>query len=163
MHPLLYTTFVVFLVIFVLSGFVSLLSIMRFGADEKPLITLLPRYRAALFSSLVLEVVGVMIGAGYLAVDKFVVATERLRFTIEQRQPSTLHDYVLLQRGITRVRILGINGLGVLHKYRRDLAGALRRKGTIVEILLLNPDSEAFLARSELEETAPGESTNGHA
>ena len=162
MHPLLFYTFVVFLVIFAITAIVSLVSIIRFGGEQKTLITLLPKFRAALFSSLILEVVAVIVGAGYMAADKLYVATETLaRFTVEQRQPSSLHDYVLLQRDIIRVRILGLNGLGVLHKYRRDLTKVLRRKGTIVEILLLDPDSEPFLARSDREETAPQQSTNG--
>ena len=78
MSILLSVTFVLFLVIFALTGIVSLLSIIRFGTDEKSLITLLPKYRAALFSSLILEVVGVVVGAGYLAVDKLDDAAEKL-------------------------------------------------------------------------------------
>ena len=163
MSILLSVTFVLFLVIFALTGIVSLLSIIRFGTDEKSLITLLPKYRAALFSSLILEVVGVVVGAGYLAVDKLDDAAEKLaRATIEKRQPSTLHDFVLLQRDITRVRILGINALGVLHKYRRDLVGVLLREQAVVQILLLNPDSDIFLDRRNLEETAPQQSTARH-
>ena len=163
MSILLSVTFVLFLVDLRSYRIVSLLSIIRFGTDEKSLITLLPKYRAALFSSLILEVVGVVVGAGYLAVDKLDDAAEKLaRATIEKRQPSTLHDFVLLQRDITRVRILGINALGVLHKYRRDLVGVLLREQAVVQILLLNPDSGIFLDRRNLEETAPQQSTARH-
>lgn len=163
MSDLFFYTFVLFLVIFALTSVVSLLSIMKFGPEQKPLVTLPPRYRAALFSSLILEVVTVIVGAGYTA-TQLVTTTNALlaRSTVDIRQPSTLHDYVLLRRDITRVRILGLNGLGVLHKYRRDFVELLRRGDTRVEILLLDPDSDAFLDRRNLEESAPKKSTTGH-
>jgi len=155
-------TFGLFLVIFALTSVVSLLSIMEFGPGKIPLVTLPPRIRNALFYMLIGEVVTVIVGAGYTA-TQLVATTNALlaRSTIEMRQPSPLHDYVLLQRDITRVRILGLNALGVLHKYRRDFVELLRRKDTRVEILLLDPDSDAFLDRRNLEETAPQEPTTG--
>ncbi len=162
-------TFAVFLAIFALTGIVSLLSIIRFGRSGLPLITLPASYRAALFSSLILEVVAVVVGVGYTAVEKVSSATDKLslatdtfsRFIVEKRQPSMLHDYVLVQRDISRVRILGLNGLSVLHKYREDLTNMIRNGDTVVEILLLDPSSKAFLNRRNLEETAPKESTHG--
>lgn len=158
-QDLLFITFVVILVIFTLTAVVSLLSIIGFGASQKHLITLEPKNRTALFTVLLLEVVGVVIAAGTLFLDKLSETEQLLRSTIEVRQPSTLHDYVLLQRDATRVRILGINGLGVLHKYRKNLVGVLRREDALVEVLLLDPDSDAFLDRRNLEEASPTQST----
>ncbi len=154
-------TYVVFLVIFVLTAIVSLLSIISFGPYSThwaSRFAVPDKYRVALFGSLILEVVVVMIAAGSLAVDSLYKTADKWRLTIESRQPSTLHDYVLLQRDITRVRIFGLNGLGVFHKYRRDIIKMIYKKKTIVEILLLYPESEAFIARSNLEEAAPKKS-----
>ena len=50
----------------------------------------------------------------------------------------------------------------MLHKYRRDLVGVLLREQAVVQILLLNPDSDIFLDRRNLEETAPQQSTGRH-
>ena len=161
MSNLLEITFIVFLVIFALTGIISLLSIIKFGREETALISVLPKYRAALFSSLILEVVGVIVGVGYIAADQIASATDTLaRFSVERREPSMLHDYVLLRRDISRVRMLGLNGLSVLHRYRRDLAKMIQRGDTVVEMLLLDPNSDAFLDRSNLEEAAPQQSTN---
>ena len=101
MSNLLSITYVLFLAIFALTAVVSLLSLIRFGAGEKSLIQLEPKYRFALFSSLLLEVVAVIIVGGYKVVNGISEETKKLRYTIERRQPSTLHDYVLLQRDIT--------------------------------------------------------------
>lgn len=71
---------------------------------------------------------------------------------VEQRQPTTLHDIALNRSGIREVRLLGMNSLSVLQKYRRDLINLLRQENFRIKILLINPESEEFKKRRDLEE-----------
>ena len=57
--------------------------------------------------------------------------------------------------GIWRVRILGINALGLLHRHASDLIEVLRNGGT-VEVLLLDPETAKFRKRRDAEEKRGG-------
>ena len=59
-------------------------------------------------------------------------------------QPSTLHKVLLGTKGTKHVRILGINGLGVLHGHRKSLQEILRNPEHTIDVLLLDPESKAF-------------------
>ena len=63
------------------------------------------------------------------------------------------------QDDIRRVRILGINALGLLHRHAADLVGILRRGGT-VDVLLLDPESDQFRERRDAEEKRGGKVSN---
>lgn len=63
------------------------------------------------------------------------------------------------QDDIRRVRILGINALGLLHRHSSDLVAVLRRGGT-VDVLLLDPESDQFRARRDAEEKRGGKISN---
>ena len=63
------------------------------------------------------------------------------------------------QPDIWRVRILGINALGLLHAHEARLLSILRNGGT-VEVLLLNPESAEFRKRRNLEEKRKGRVSN---
>lgn len=74
--------------------------------------------------------------------------------SVAKRQPTRLHERVLMKEGIERIRMLGINSLGVLHKYREHLIELLTRKRSIIriQVLILDPRSDAFKSRSSFEE-----------
>lgn len=82
--------------------------------------------------------------------------TERLRgdISVPRLQPSRLHSIVFAEAGIRRIRMLGVNSLGVLHKYRKDLGELLVGQHPIhLEVLLLDPRSPAFETRRDCEES----------
>ncbi len=60
---------------------------------------------------------------------------------------------------ITRVRILGINALGILHRHKGDLLAILRNGGS-VELLLLDPQSPGFRKQRDAEEKRGGRLAN---
>ena len=61
--------------------------------------------------------------------------------------------------GVARVRIMGINALGVLHRRQGDLVSLLARGGAL-DVLLLDPRSAAFSRRRDSKETRSGRVTN---
>ncbi len=61
----------------------------------------------------------------------------------------------LFQRPLQRLRIMGINALGVLHRHRADLLAILRQGGS-VDVLLLDPNGEAFRKQRDSEEKRNG-------
>ena len=60
---------------------------------------------------------------------------------------------------IWRVRILGINALGLLHRHASELIGVLKNGGT-VEVLLLDPETAEFRKRRDAEEKRGGMVSN---
>jgi len=59
----------------------------------------------------------------------------------EWRDSQQAEQELLGRPGIERVRILGINALGILHRHAADLTEILRGGGTL-EVLLLDPESD---------------------
>ena len=73
--------------------------------------------------------------------------------SVPRRQPTRLHDLVLTEDGIQSIRMLGINSLGVVHKFRQHLGELLVGQRPIrLEVLLLDPRSPAFETRRNREE-----------
>lgn len=72
--------------------------------------------------------------------------------SVPRLQPSRLHQIVFAEAGIKRIRMLGINSLGVLHKYRKDLEELMVGQFRL-EVLLLDPRSPAFETRRDGEES----------
>jgi hypothetical protein len=60
-------------------------------------------------------------------------------------------DRQLIEEAEKSIQILDINALGPLHHAREELIGFLRDKGGILQIILLDPESEVFKER-ELQE-----------
>ncbi len=61
-----------------------------------------------------------------------------------QRRDTVEAERELFQKvGLQRLRIMGINALGILHRHRADLLAILRQGGS-VDVLLLDPNGEAF-------------------
>lgn len=86
-------------------------------------------------------------------VDELEIMLYRDDVFVSRRQPSRLHHLLLTEDGIQSIRILGINSLGVLHKYRKDLGELLVGKRPIrLEVLMLDPRSPAFKTRRDGEE-----------
>ena len=67
-------------------------------------------------------------------------------------QPWLAHKVLLGTEGTKHVRILGINGLGVLHGHRQSLQEILTEPEHTIDVLLLHPKSDAFKRRAEEEE-----------
>ena len=63
------------------------------------------------------------------------------------------------QAGLQRLRIMGINALGVLHRHRAGLLAILRQGGS-VDVLLLDPNGEAFRKQRDSEEKRNGRVSN---
>lgn len=79
--------------------------------------------------------------------------------TAQTRDSVQAEQEALRQDDIRRVRILGINALGLLHRHSADLVALLRRGGT-VEVLLLDPESDQFRKRRDAEEKRGGKISN---
>ena len=69
MNTFYWTVLIILLGFFVVTGILTLLAIARFGPDERPLVTMDPKYLGRLFTSLLLEVVVLVITIGGLAVN----------------------------------------------------------------------------------------------
>lgn len=78
---------------------------------------------------------------------------------IDWRDSQQAEEELLGRPGIERVRILGINALGILHRHAADLTEILRGGGTL-EVLLLDPESEEFRQRRDREEKNAGKVSN---
>ena len=77
-----------------------------------------------------------------------------------QRRDTVEAERELFQQvGLQRLRIMGINALGVLHRHRADLLAILRQGGT-VDVLLLDPNGEAFREQRDSEEKRNGRVSN---
>ena len=77
-----------------------------------------------------------------------------------QRRDTVEAERELFQKvGLKRIRIMGINALGVLHRHRADLLAILRRGGS-VDVLLLDPNGEAFRKQRDSEEKRNGRVSN---
>ena len=78
----------------------------------------------------------------------------------EQRRDTVEAERELFQQvGLQRVCIMGINALGVLHRHRADLLAILRQGGS-VDVLLLDPNGEAFREQRDSEEKRGGRVSN---
>ncbi len=66
---------------------------------------------------------------------------------------------IFQQIGLRRVRIMGINALGVLHRHRANLLAILRQGGS-VDVLLLDSNGKAFRRQRALEEKRNGRVSN---
>ena len=66
---------------------------------------------------------------------------------------------IFQQIGLRRLRIMGVNALGVLHRHRLDLLAILRQGGS-VDVLLLDPNGKAFPRRPDLEAKRDGRVPN---
>lgn len=75
------------------------------------------------------------------------------------RDSQQAEQELLGQPDIKRVRILGINALGILHRHAADLTEILRGGGTL-EVLLLDPESDEFRRRRDREEKSAGKISN---
>ncbi len=75
------------------------------------------------------------------------------------RNSQQAEQELLGQPDIERVRILGINALGILHRHAVDLTEILRGGGTL-EVLLLNPESDEFRRCRDRQEKSGGKVSN---
>lgn len=78
---------------------------------------------------------------------------------LEGRDTVELEREFLEQPGILRIRIMGINALGILHRHAMDLLAILRNGGT-VEVLLLDPESAEFRRHRDRQEKSGGKVSN---
>ena len=77
-----------------------------------------------------------------------------------QRRDTVEAERELFQKvGLKRLRIMGINAIGVLHRHRADLLAILRQGGS-VDVLLLDPNGEAFCKQRDSEEKRNGRVSN---
>lgn len=77
----------------------------------------------------------------------------------EWRDSQQAEQELLGRPGIERVRILGINALGILHRHAADLTEILRGGG-ILEVLLLDPESDEFRQCRDRQEKSKGKVSN---
>lgn len=75
------------------------------------------------------------------------------------RDTQQAEQELLGQPDVERVRILGINALGILHRHAADLTKILRGGGTL-EVLLLDPESDEFRRQRDREEKSAGKVSN---
>ncbi len=87
------------------------------------------------------------------------MTTPQNHTTAELRDTLQAEQELFGQLGVFRVRILGINALGLLHRHAADLIMVLRTGGT-VQVLLLDPESAQFRKRRDAEEKRKGKISN---
>ena len=87
------------------------------------------------------------------------MADEQNQSTVEIRDTFQAEQELFGQTDIWRVRIWGINALGLLHRRSADLITILRNGG-MVEVLLLDPESAEFRKRRDAEEKRKGKVSN---
>ncbi|MFQ6018619.1 MAG: hypothetical protein ACE5KF_10530 [Kiloniellaceae bacterium] len=78
---------------------------------------------------------------------------------VERRDTIQAEQELFAGPEVFRVRILGINALGILHRHAADLITVLRTGGT-VDVLLLDPQSAQFRKRRDAEEKRKGKVSN---
>ena len=84
---------------------------------------------------------------------------EQNQITVERRDTFQAEQELFGQPRIWRLRILGVNALGLLHRHAADLITVLRAGGR-VDVLLLDPESAEFRKRRDAEEKRKGMVSN---
>ena len=81
------------------------------------------------------------------------------RITAERRDTVLAEQDLFWQPDVRRVRIMGINALGLLHRHASDLLAVLLNGGA-VQVLLVDPQSAEFRRRRDAEEKRRGRVSN---
>jgi len=80
-------------------------------------------------------------------------------FVPNLRDTAQAQQFLFDLPGVRHVNIFGINALGLVHSHQGELMAILRRRGS-VDILLLDPETEAFRDQCDREENRNGRIAN---